>query len=263
MSARIEPLRDDRDHAPIEATAGPALAVVVPMHNEADNVSPLLTEITASLAGGPAYEIIVVDDGSADGTASEVGKFASTSSVARLVQHNTCRGQSTAIVSGVRAAKAPIIVLLDGDMQNDPADIPALLERFANDADRASLGCITGHRVNRRDTWSRRVASRIANFARSRVLGDGTADTGCGLKLIRRSVFMDLPCFDHMHRFLPALVMRAGFRIISIPVNHRPRAHGKSHYNNWRRFWVGVVDLAGVAWLGRRKCIAINPEERQ
>jgi len=173
----------------------------------------------------------------------------------RVVRHSRACGQSTAIVSGVRAAAAPVIVTMDGDGQNDPADAPALLDAYAA-AGGGDRVMIAGHRVNRRDTWFRRFSSRVANGVRGTLLGDATPDTGCGLKVFSRRAFLHMPAFNHMHRFLPALMIRAGGKVLSVPVNHRPRTRGTSKYGLWNRLWVGIVDLFGVIWLIRR---AANP----
>ena len=180
------------------------------------------------------------------------GRVAAETGGLRLLSHATRRGQSTAIYNGIRAARTELVIVMDGDLQNDPADIPRLLETFEAAADELKPGLIMGHRVARRDSGLRRFSSRVANAVRSRVLHDDTPDTGCGLKLIRRSVFEQLPYFDHMHRFLPALVRAAGFSVESVPVNHRPRVGGAAHYGMWDRLWVGIVDMFGVAWLARR-----------
>jgi dolichol-phosphate mannosyltransferase len=214
------------------------LSVVVPVLNEAENIPGLVGEIRAALDGKLSYEIVYVDDGSTD------------QSVA-VLRHGARCGQSAAIRTGVKAARASWIATLDGDGQNDPADIPLLW------AARAALGgdalvLIAGHRQKRRDSWSKRVASRIANRVRGNLLADDTPDSGCGLKLFPRALFLDLPYFDHMHRFLGALVIRAGGRVRSVPVNHRPRTRGASKYGVLDRLWVGISDLLGVMWLRRR-----------
>ncbi len=230
--------------------AVPEVAVVVPARNEAGNVGPLIAEIAAALAGRAA-EIIFVDDGSDDGTDRALAETGARHAELRVVRHARPRGQSTAIVSGVRAARADVIVTMDGDGQNDPADMPALLAAYA-DAGGGDAVMIAGHRVNRRDTWLRRLSSRVANGVRGGLLGDATPDTGCGLKVFSRRAFLHMPAFDHMHRFLPALMIRAGGRVVSVPVNHRPRTRGTSKYGVWNRLWVGIVDLFGVIWLIRR-----------
>ena len=221
------------------------LSVVVPVRNEGPNIAPLVAEIRAALAG-VAHEIVYVDDGSADDTPAQLR---AAGVVVR--RHRTSCGQSAAIVTGVRAACGSWIATLDGDGQNDPADIPALLARAQADTGDGPL-LVAGHRTRRRDSWRKRLSSRVANRVRAGLLGDRTPDTGCGLKLFRRDAFGELPHFDHMHRFLPALFIRAGGRVVSVPVNHRPRTRGVSNYGTLDRLWVGLFDLVGVAWLQRR-----------
>jgi len=228
----------------------PEVAVVVPARNEAKNVGPLVDEIAAALAGR-GFEIVFVDDGSDDGTDAALAAAAARHPQLRVVRHLRACGQSTAIVSGVRAARAPVIVTMDGDGQNDPADAPALLDAYTA-AGGGDAVMIAGHRVNRRDTWLRRFSSRVANGVRGGLLKDATPDTGCGLKVFSRRAFLNMPAFDHMHRFLPALMIRAGGQVLSVPVNHRPRTRGTSKYGVWNRLWVGIVDLFGVIWLIRR-----------
>jgi dolichol-phosphate mannosyltransferase len=250
------------DAAPASAALPPAdvplLSVVVPVHNEADNVAALIDEIHAALEGGEEFEVIYVDDASTDSTPQVLIEQARRHPRLRVLRHRRNAGQSTAIATGVRAARGPLIATLDGDGQNDPADIPALLARWRTEGgDRsASPLLLAGWRARRNDTWLRRLSSRIANGVRSRLLGDGTPDTGCGLKLFARETFLLLPYFDHMHRFLPALVRRHGGRVLSVPVGHRPRMRGQSHYGVWNRLWVGLVDLGGVMWLRRRTRLA-------
>jgi len=231
------------------------LSVVIPARNEAPNVAPLVAEIRRALEGRIDYEIVYVDDGSGDPTAMEIRRLAGEFQRLRLVRHRTGCGQSMAILSGVKAARAGWIATLDADGQNDPADIPALWE-IARSAPASPPLLIAGQRRKRRDTWSKRAASRAANAVRRALLGDGTPDTGCGLKLFRRDFFLELPRFDHMHRFLPALAMRQGGKVVSVPVNHRPRERGQSNYGVFDRLWVGIVDLLGMMWLMRR---AKNP----
>ncbi len=227
----------------------PLVSVVVPVRNEAANILPLIEEIRAALAD-VAHEIIYVDDGSDDGTAEALLGVSQPLVVRR---HRQSCGQSAAIVTGVRAARGVWIATLDGDGQNDPADIPALLARAQGEAGIGTgMVLVAGHRTQRRDSAVKRLSSRVANRLRSALLGDGTPDTGCGLKVFARADFMALPAFDHMHRFLPALVIRAGGRVVSVPVNHRPRLRGVSKYGTIDRALVGIVDLAGVAWLQRR-----------
>ena len=227
------------------------LSVVIPVKNEAKNITPLVGEIRAALDGLCTYEIVYVDDGSTDATATEIRHLMVETPQLRLLRHAQSCGQSAAIRSGVRAARGAWIATLDGDGQNDPADIPELWD-LARTAPPAPPLLVAGHRRIRRDSWAKRMASRIANRVRRGLLGDDTPDTGCGLKLLSRDLFLDLPNFDHMHRFLPALVLRAGGRVRSVPVNHRPRQTGASKYGVFDRLGVGVVDLCGVIWLQRR-----------
>ena len=226
-------------------SAPPLLSVVVPVRNEGPNVVPLVAEIRAALSG-IAHEIVYVDDGSADDTSAQMRAAGIVA-----LRHRVSCGQSAAIVTGVRAARGEWIATLDGDGQNDPADIPALLARAQADEGVGPL-LVAGHRTRRRDNWTKRQSSRIANSIRAGLLHDATPDTGCGLKLFRRAAFLELPHFDHMHRYLPALFIRAGGRVVSIPVNHRPRTRGVSNYGTLDRLWVGLFDLIGVYWLQRR-----------
>lgn len=228
----------------------PLLTVVVPVRNEAANIRPLIEEITSALPH-VAHEIVYVDDGSTDATLAELQAMQLELPTLTVRRHRASCGQSAAIVTGVKAAAGLWIATLDGDGQNDPADIPALLAQAEAD-DGTSPVLFAGHRTTRRDTRIKRISSRVANRVRSTLLGDATPDTGCGLKLFRRAVFLELPHFDHMHRFLPALFIRAGGRVRSVPVNHRPRLRGQSKYGTLDRLAVGIVDLAGVAWLQRR-----------
>ena len=227
------------------------LSVVIPLKNEAENIAPLAGEIRAALDGLVEYEILFVDDGSNDATGAEVSRLAARMPQVRLLHHARNCGQSAAIRTGVRAARAACIATLDGDGQNDPADIPALW-RLARQAPANPPLMIAGYRERRQDSWSKRLASGVANAVRGRLLRDRTPDTGCGLKLFPRSLFLDLPYFDHMHRFLPALVLREGGVVRSVPVNHRPRRQGVSKYGVLDRLGVGIVDLFGVMWLQRR-----------
>ncbi len=225
----------------------PALSVVVPVFNERDNVTPLIDEITAALRGRVAFEIVYVDDHSRDDTLAVLQGLKATVPELRVLHHVTQSGQSTAVRNGVKAARGAWIATLDGDGQNDPADIPKLLAK--RDESPAEVKLFAGWRVDRKDTGSKRWASKWANAIRSRMLKDSTPDTGCGIKLFEREAFLDLPYFDHMHRYLPALMQRAGWKTISVPVNHRHRASGVSKYNNLNRALVGLRDLRGVAWL--------------
>ncbi|TAM63739.1 MAG: glycosyltransferase [Rhodanobacter sp.] len=229
----------------------PQLSVVVPVFNERDNIPPLLAEIAAALRGRLEFEIIYVDDESSDDSCAVLAaEQAARYPELRVLHHVTRSGQSTAVWNGVRAARSPWIATLDGDGQNDPADIPKLLAARAAAA--ANVRLFAGWRTTRRDSFNKRISSKIANAVRSRMLRDATPDTGCGLKLFEREVFLRLPYFDHMHRYLPALVKRAGFACQSVPVGHRPRTAGVSKYGMLDRLWVGLADLRGVAWLMRR-----------
>jgi dolichol-phosphate mannosyltransferase len=227
------------------------LSVVVPVCNEAENVEPLAREIDAALAGR-SYEMIFIDDGSTDDTAANLQKLKSALPALRVLRHSFRSGQSAAVASGVRAARAPWVATLDGDGQNDPADIPSLIAARDSSAGRGVQLFMGNRSASRKDTAYRRLQSRIANGVRSGLLGDGTPDTGCGIKLFSREVFMDLPRFDHMHRFLPALFQRHGARVISVPVSHRQRTRGTSKYGMLNRLWVGIIDIVGVMWLRRR-----------
>ncbi|WJI16847.1 glycosyltransferase family 2 protein [Pseudoxanthomonas winnipegensis] len=235
----------------------PALSVVVPVFNERDNTAPLVHEIVAALRGVVPFEILYVDDHSRDDTLATLQALKAQVPELRVLQHQTQSGQSTAIRTGVKAARAPWIATLDGDGQNDPADLPKLLR--ARDAGDPLVKLYAGWRVDRKDSGSKRWASRYANAIRARMLRDDTPDTGCGTKLFERDAFLDLPYFDHMHRYLPALMQRAGWKTISVPVNHRPRGAGVSKYNNLQRALVGIRDLRGVAWLiARSKRTAVK-----
>jgi len=229
-----------------------ALSVVVPVYNEADNIRPLVTEIRQALKDRVSrFEIIYVDDASTDGTAGELARLQQEVPELRVVRHGRRSGQSTAIMTGVQHARYGRVATLDGDGQNDPADIPGLIERM-DGIDGSPYRMLVGWRKNRNDSGLRRFSSRVANAIRSRLLQDGTPDTGCGIKLFDRALFLQLPYFDHMHRFMPALAQRAGARVESVPVNHRPRVRGRSKYGLHDRLWVGIVDLLGVRWLLRR-----------
>lgn len=236
----------------INDASNPELAVVVPVHNEADNLAPLIGEIRAALENVCAdFEIIYVDDGSKDDSIDRLTEIKAECPQLRILRHRQCGGQSAAIMTGVKAARAGVIATLDGDGQNDPADIPALYTALKGAPDRDRL-LVAGMRAKRRDTWIKRVSSKIANKIRGGLLKDDTPDTGCGLKVFTRAAFMDMPRFDHMHRFLPALMIRRGGSVISLAVNHRPREQGLSKYGTLDRLAVGIVDLMGVFWLQRR-----------
>jgi len=228
--------------------AGVAISVVVPVKDEAGNVGPLAREIAAALQG-EAYEILFVDDGSTDGTDRALTMLKGEFPALRVLRHGRNLGQSRGIRTGVMAANGDTIVTLDGDGQNDPADIVALLAALHADV---SVGMVSGIRVKRQDKVSRRWASRLGNGLRNLMLGDGASDTGCGIKAFRRKAFLDLPYFDHIHRFLIALMLREGWKVAYVPVNHRPRLSGQSKYTNFGRLLVSVHDILGVRWLQRR-----------
>jgi dolichol-phosphate mannosyltransferase len=244
-------------HEDVPMTATPELSVVVPVFNEQDNVAPLVREVVAALRGRvpsegmpreiAAFEVIFVDDHSRDGTLAALRALKAEVPELRVLHHAAQSGQSTAIRTGVKAARGEWIATLDGDGQNDPADIPKLIAERAKAAGDVKL--FAGWRVNRQDTGSKRWASKWANAIRARMLRDDTPDTGCGIKLFERAAFLDLPYFDHMHRYLPALMQRSGWKTVSVPVNHRARTAGVSKYNNLQRALVGIRDLRGVAWL--------------
>jgi dolichol-phosphate mannosyltransferase len=229
----------------------PAVSVVVPVRNEAGNVGPLAAEIAAALGGLETFEVVFVDDGSSDGTAAAIAGLKGQYPWLRCVRHKVSCGQSAAVRTGVGAARAAICVTIDGDGQNDPKFIPALIEALRRGEPR--IGLVAGQRVGRKASGFKKLQSRIANTVRAAVLRDGTRDTGCGLKAFRRELFLRLPYFDGLHRFLPALVRREGFDIGYVDVVDRPRHAGQSNYGMWDRLWVGILDLAGVWWLIRRR----------
>jgi dolichol-phosphate mannosyltransferase len=231
----------------MRAMQNPALSVVVPVFNERDNTAPLIAEILAALRGVVSFEIVYVDDHSRDDTLATLQALKASTPELRVLQHVAQSGQSTAIRTGVKSARGVWIATLDGDGQNDPADLPKLLK--ARDVADPAVKLFAGWRVDRKDSGSKRWASKYANAIRARMLHDDTPDTGCGTKLFEREAFLDLPYFDHMHRYLPALMQRSGWKTVSVPVNHRPRSTGVSKYNNLQRALVGIRDLRGVAWL--------------
>jgi dolichol-phosphate mannosyltransferase len=228
----------------------PEISVVVPVRNEADNVAPLVAEIAAALHGR-SFEVVFVNDGSTDETEARLLALMAERPWLRQIRHRDCCGQSAAVRTGVAMARGPIVVTLDGDGQNDPAFIPSMVAVLEDGA--PLLGLVAGQRVGRKATGFKQMQSRIANAVRRAVLGDGTRDTGCGLKAFRRELFMAPPYFDGLHRLLPALVRREGFAVGYVDVVDRPRRHGASNYGMWDRLWVGILDLAGVSWLIRRR----------
>jgi dolichol-phosphate mannosyltransferase len=229
----------------------PAVSVVVPVRNEAGNIAPLIGEISAALDGQWPFEVVYVNDGSSDGTDAELKQLMTKHAWLRRVRHKESCGQSSAVRSGVAAARGPIVVTIDGDGQNDPSFMPAMIRALEAGAPR--VGLVAGQRVGRKASGFKKFQSRIANGVRGAVLRDGTRDTGCGLKAFRRDLFLKLPYFDGLHRFLPALVRREGCDIGYVDVVDRPRGQGISNYGMWDRLWVGILDLAGVWWLIRRK----------
>ena len=228
-----------------------AVSIVVPVRNEADNVAPLVTEIIGALDGRWAYEIIYVNDGSTDATAERLADLMKQHRQLRQLRHAVSSGQSAAVRSGVRAARGAIVATLDGDGQNNPVFLPDLIAAVEKGSGR--VGLVAGQRVGRKDTGFKKLQSRIANGVRKTILSDGTRDTGCGLKAFPREVFLSMPYFDGLHRFLPALVRREGFDIAYVDVIDRPRQSGVSNYGFFDRLWIGIMDLAGVWWLIRRK----------
>ena len=240
-------------------SAAPRFTIVAPMLNEAEAVEPMVREIAEACAPLGPFEAIFVNDGSTDATAARIAEMRREFSWLREVRHARPCGQSAAVRSGVLAARAPIVCTIDGDNQNPPAEIPKLVRPLLEA--RAGVGLVAGQRVDRQDTASKRIASRLANALRGRLLRDATRDTGCGLKAFPREVFLSLPFFDHVHRYLPALVKREGHAVLLVDVSHRAREAGRSKYTNLGRALVGLTDLFGVWWLiRRRKLPEIVPE---
>jgi dolichol-phosphate mannosyltransferase len=228
-----------------------AVSIVVPVRNEAENIAPLIAEIASALDGRWVHEIIYVNDGSTDATAERLAEAMQQRANLRQLRHAKSTGQSAAVRSGVRAARGPIVATLDGDGQNNPAFLPDLIAAIEQGG--AGVGLAAGQRVGRKDTGFKKLQSRIANGVRKAILKDGTRDTGCGLKAFRRDVFLMMPYFDGLHRFLPALMRREGFGIVYVDVVDRPRHSGVSNYGFFDRLWIGILDLFGVWWLIRRK----------
>lgn len=229
-----------------------SLSIVIPVYNESDNIEALSLEIMQALPSEQyQYEIIFVDDGSQDDTPQRLKALSQKYDAVKVVSHEKNYGQSAGLISGGKAAQYPWIITLDGDGQNDPADIPLLFNKLNN----TSNPCVVlGNRKKRNDDWVRKLSSRIGNSVRQHFLKDDCPDTGCSLKLFPRDAFLELPRFNHLHRFLPALFQRAGFSVINVPVNHRERLHGVSKYGVSNRLWTGIVDMLGVMWLIRRPC---------
>jgi len=229
------------------------LSVVVPVYNEALNIQILCDEIINAIQGKIAdYEIIFINDGSTDQTEQLLSKLMDEHPFSiRYITHGKNSGQSAAVITGIQHASGTWIATLDGDGQNDPRDIPKLMSIAIENTAYDNI-LIAGYRIKRRDNFSKRLSTKIANGVRKKILNDDCPDTGCGLKIFQRNFFLTLPQFNHMHRFLPALVKRANGKTINVPVNHRPRLKGTSKYGVWNRLWVGIVDLIGVSWLIRR-----------
>lgn len=237
--AALQPTMDAR-------SAAPQLSIVVPVFEEEESLAPLVAEVAAALAGYD-YELLLVDDGSRDGSRAELARLAAAEPRLRVLLHDRNYGQSAALLTGFAAARGEVVVTLDGDLQNDPADIPRLLALLGEGWD-----LVSGVRQRRQDSWVRRASSRVANAVRRRLLDDGITDVGCSLKAYRAELLRRLPPFDGMHRFLPALVRLEGARAIEVPVGHRPRSYGRSKYGIGNRLWRGIADLLGVWWLQRR-----------
>ncbi len=238
------------------------LSIVIPVFNEAENIPILAEEIRSALDGRYKYEVIFVDDCSNDSSGDVLLRLRREYSQFRHLRHERNSGQSTAVRNGVKAARSDWIATLDGDGQNDPSDIPAMMEMLKASSGDESLQMVAGYRKKRQDSWIKKISSKVANGVRSRLLRDATPDTGCGLKLFSREAFLELPYFDHMHRFLPALIQRNGGKTVSVEVNHRHRVAGVSKYGLHNRLWVGIVDIFGVRWLQRRARITAI-EERE
>lgn len=236
----------------------PTLSVVIPVHNEAGNIAGLLAETCATLRGICRFEIVCVDDGSRDYSLAVLRDAMLSVPELRVLCHAHCSGQSAALRTGIKAARATWIATLDGDGQNDPADLPKLWLQHLNSPHEIKL--FAGWRTLRRDSWSKRLGSRVANAVRQRLLSDATPDTGCGIKLFERAAFLDLPAFNHMHRYLPALMQAQGHQTVSVAVAHRARQTGQSNYSNWGRLQVGLIDIIGVSWLLRRRAVVVSSE---
>lgn len=232
------------------------LSLVIPAKDEQENIAELLTEAFNVMQDYRGFEVVLVDDGSSDQTLdTALGAAKAVQGRLVTIRHDRSIGQSGALATGIRHASGHLIVTMDGDGQNDPADLPALLQK-ANTMRNPDF-CIAGYRKNRKDTAWKRFQSRLANRVRDALLHDGVPDTGCGLKLFPRETFLKLPWFDHGHRFIPALVRGMGGDIAIVEVNHRPRIAGTSKYNAWNRTWAGILDLLGVLWLLHRTRVPV------
>jgi dolichol-phosphate mannosyltransferase len=236
------------------------ISVVIPAHNEAANLPKLIEEVQESLEGKLEYEIIVVDDASTDETPHVLKQLFLSHQRLRCVRHSACCGQSASLMTGIDFAGGDVIGTLDGDGQNDPGDLPQMVQLLRNGQSQG-VAMIAGHRQRRQDNLMKRFSSWVANSVRSRLLRDGTPDSGCGIKVFTRTAFLRLPRFHHMHRFLPALIRRDGGQVVSAAVNHRPRVSGKSHYGTLDRLLAGIVDLCGVIWLMRRSRLVVLEKE--
>ena len=237
------------------------LSVVVPVHNEQDNVVPLMEEITAALGPEGSFEMIFVDDLSRDDTLAVLKSAKDKFSTLRILAHDNNCGQSSAIRSGILIAKGRLIATLDGDGQNDPADIPKVVAKYKELETSRSIGMVSGRRMKRQDSWAKRYASRLGNGIRRSLLRDQATDVGCALKVFAKSTYERLPYFDHMHRYFPALMQREGLSMEFVDVNHRPRLHGQSNYGVLDRLWVSIWDMIGVMWLQRRARLPHKPSE--
>lgn len=238
----------------------PDLSVVIPVQNEEENIRLLIDEVRQSLDGVLDYELIYVNDGSTDSTLEILEDYRSGFPLLRIFSHQTGAGQSTAVRTGIIHAKSPVIATLDGDGQNDPADIPALYQALIANAD-TGVVLVNGYRKERKDTFIKRISSKLANGIRGWLLDDDTPDTGCGLKVFNRQAYLEIPFFDHLHRFLPAMMINGGGKVMSVEVNHRERQLGSSHYGFFDRLWVGIFDLMGVIWLKSRTTHPVVSED--
>ncbi|MDX2477969.1 MAG: glycosyltransferase family 2 protein [Gammaproteobacteria bacterium] len=237
------------------------LSVVIPVQNEEENVRMLIDEVRQALDGVLNYELIYVNDGSTDSTLEILEQYRSGFSLLKIISHEKGVGQSTAVQTGVKHAESPVIATLDGDGQNDPADIPALFQVLIENS-ATGVVLVNGYRKKRKDTFIKRMSSRFANGIRRWLLDDDTPDTGCGLKVFSRDAYLDIPFFDHLHRFLPAMMINEGGRVMSVEVNHRERQLGSSHYGFFDRLWVGIFDILGVIWLKARTTHPVVIEDK-